>query len=269
MSYYLTDEQWAEFHLEGYLLLGKVLDDDALAVLQSRIDEIMLGTADVPYERMMMQLDPSTGDYEDIGEQTKGFKGATLAYRKMEQLELDPHFLQFIQYPLFKELCDRMYGQHVPIAVFRSMFMNKAAGSGSKLPWHQDRWTKFDRDPLLTVWTALDPATKENGCVQVIPRSHQFGVINDEHPWGFLTEDQAREHCPDDKAVYLEMKPGESMLLHNWLLHSSEKNHSNQSRRAFSVCYMDGRTQSDDEKDTDLPLVFGEGAMRPESLHSV
>jgi len=266
MQRLLTDEQWGEFHVMGYLKLGKLMDDAHLAALQQRIDDIMLGKADIPYDRVMMQLDSSTGEYDDIGEQTKGHKGATLNYRKIEQLELDPLFLEYIQMPLFKEMCDRMYGQHVPVAVFRSMFMNKPAGLGTKLPWHQDRWTRFDRDPLLTVWTALDPATKENGCVQVIPRSHQFGIINREHNCGFLTEQQAREHCPDSEAIDVILEPGECMLLHNWLLHSSDKNHSDQSRRAFSVCYMDARTQSN--LADDLPVVFGEGAMSCEQLES-
>jgi len=211
---HLTDKQWSEFHVEGYLSLGKVLDDDELAALQQRLDDIMLGTADVPYKKMMMQIDSSTGEYADAGEQTKGFKGPMLNYRKIEQLELDSLFLQYLQQPLFEEICHRTYGQHVPVGVFRSMFMNKPAGLGTKLPWHQDRWTELDRDPLVTIWTALDSSTKQNGCLQIIPRSHQFGIINEEHPWGYLTEDQIREHCPDDQVVYVEMMPGFQCLLH-------------------------------------------------------
>src|SRR5690606_30707601 len=250
---YLTGEQWAQFHVQGYLRLGSVLSDAELAALQQRIDDIMLGKADVDYDRMLMQLDSETGNYDDAGEQTRGFKGATLKYRKIEQLEFDPLFLRYLQHPLFKEVCDRLYGQHVPVAVFRSMFMNKPAGFGTRLPWHQDRWTMFDRDPLATLWTALDPATIENGCVQVIPGSHQFGIINTQHASGFLAPEHVAEHCPDSEVVHLELKPGECVLLHNWLLHSSDKNHSDQSRRAFSVCYMDARTQSTKPETQHLP----------------
>jgi len=266
MSRHLTDEQWARFHVQGYLRLGKVLDGPRLAELQQRIDDIMLGKADVQYDRMLMQLDSETGQYEDAGQQTRGFKGATLRYRKIEQLEYDPLFLRYLQRPLFKEVCDRLYGQHVPVAVFRSMFMNKPAGFGTKLPWHQDRWTMFDRDPLATVWTALDPATIQNGCVQVIPRSHQFGIINTAHASGFLAPEHVAAHCREDHVEYLELEAGECVLLHNWLLHSSDKNHSDQSRRAFSVCYMDARTQSTDPAMQRLPVVFGRGALNPDEL---
>ena len=36
------------------------------------------------------------------------------------------------------------------------------------------------------------------------------------------------------------------VLLHNWLLHRSDVNRTPIPRRAFSVCYMDGRTRAND-----------------------
>jgi ectoine hydroxylase-related dioxygenase (phytanoyl-CoA dioxygenase family) len=157
-------------------------------------------------------------------------------------LEFDPLFLAYMQRPIFREICAHVYGADTPIAAFRAMFMNKPARKGTFLPWHQDRWTHLDRDPLITVWTALDPATIGNGCVQVIPGSHRQGLINPSHPSGFLTQEQAAQHAPPEKVVYLELAAGECALLHNYLLHASDVNRTDISRRAFSVCYMDART---------------------------
>jgi hypothetical protein len=42
----------------------------------------------------------------------------------------------------------------------------------------------------------------------------------------------------------LEVEAGHAVLLHNWLIHRSGVNPSPLPRRAFTVCYMDGRTQS-------------------------
>jgi len=264
----LTDEQWLTYTRDGYLKLGKLLSDDQLKALQGRIDAIMLGEADVDYDRMLMQLDSDTGEYGDAKPMSKGHKGATLDYRKIEQLEFDPIFLEYMQRPIFKEICARTYGCHVPVAAFRSMFMNKPAGKGTVLPWHQDRWNNLDRDPLVTTWTALDPATVENGCVNVIPGSHKFGVLNPAHGSGFLTDELAAEQCKDEDAVQLELEPGEVVLLHNWLLHGSDKNNSQQSRRAFSVCYLDARTRTVKNEATNFPVIFGEGALDPETLHT-
>lgn len=240
----LTSENWEQYERDGFLRLGKVLSDADLKALQERIDAIMLGTADVDYDKLMMQLDSKDGAYESAGVQSMGHKGATLAYRKIQELENDPLFMEFMERPLFREICSYVYGPDVPMALFRAMFMNKPAHAGTLLPWHQDRWTDLDRDPRITVWTALDPATVGNGCVQVIPGSHKSGLINPAHGSGFLDPSQVPEHAPDDQVMYMELEPGEAVLLHNWLLHRSDTNHTDVSRRAFSVCYMDARTQA-------------------------
>ncbi|SVB99905.1 uncharacterized protein METZ01_LOCUS252759, partial [marine metagenome] len=114
--------------------------------------------------------------------------------------------------------------------------------------------------PQITVWTALDPATQDNGCVQIVPGSHKE-LLNPEHGSGFLTDEMAAEIVARSDTEYLEMGAGEVVLLHNWMLHSSDVNRTQQSRRAFSVCYMDAATVADN--DTTYPVVFGEGALTP------
>jgi ectoine hydroxylase-related dioxygenase (phytanoyl-CoA dioxygenase family) len=220
----------------------------------------MLGRAKVDYSRMLMQLDSDSGKYEDAGAMSKGHKGATLNYRKIQDLEWDPLFLAYVQAPLCRDIVGRVHGAAARVACFRAMFMNKPAGKGTVLPWHQDRWNNLDRDPQVTIWTALDPATRANGCVQVIPGTHR-ALLNPAHPSGFLTPEQAAQHCRDN-IVHLELAAGEAVLLHNWLLHSSDVNRSGQSRRAFSVCYMDAATGDRDGRPVDFPVVFGAGALR-------
>jgi ectoine hydroxylase-related dioxygenase (phytanoyl-CoA dioxygenase family) len=259
MATLISDAQWNSYDELGYLKLGKVLNDHDLAALSQRIDDIMLGKASLDFSRLLMQLDSDTGKYEDAGAQSRGHKGSTLTYRKIQDLEFDPLFLEFLQRPIFREICSHVHGAQTPIAAFRAMFMNKPARKGTFLPWHQDRWVFLDRDPLITLWTALDPATRANGCVQMIPRSHTQGLINPSHPSGFLTPEQAKAHCPPEKVVYLEVEAGESVLMHNYLLHASDVNKTDIPRRAFSVCYMDARTVS--KNGDKFSIVFGEGAM--------
>jgi phytanoyl-CoA hydroxylase len=252
---FLTDKQWNEYEEKGYLNLGKLLNDEDLERLRQRIDDIMLGKAACNYDQMLMQLDSENGKYEDAGVQTKGFKGATKNYRKIQDLEHDPEFLEYLKLPIFRSICARVYGESTPVSAFRAMFMNKPAKKGTWLPWHQDRWNYLDKDPLLTAWTALDPATVANGCVQIIPGSHKLGLLNAAHTSGFLTKELAAEYCPPEKVVHLELKAGEVAILHNWLLHASDVNTSDISRRAFSVCYMDGNTRDTRGKET-FPGIF-------------
>lgn len=267
MADFLTEAQWRQYEEKGYLKLGKLLTDEELQALQQRIDAIMLGEAKLNYDLIMMQLDSISGNYGGAGPQTKGHKGATLDYRKIQELEFDPLFLQYMQRPVFREVCARVYGADASISLFRAMFMNKPANKGTFLPWHQDRWKHLDRDPLLTIYTALDPATSENGCVQVIEGSHRWGLLNPEHGSGFLTEEQANEAAQKNPVVLMELEAGEVALLHNWLLHSSDVNRSGQSRRAFSVCVMDAETRRKESGEiASESVLFGEGALTPQGV---
>src|SRR3989338_4589579 len=146
----INNQQWNEFQELGYLKIGQI-DPATLKAVQDRIDEIMLGKAPLNYDRIMMQLDSATGNYEDAGDQSKGFKGSTLAYRKIQDLEYDSAFLQYLQLPIFEDICRRVH-ETTDIAVFRAMFMNKPDNRGTFLPWHQDRWTALDHDPVITIW---------------------------------------------------------------------------------------------------------------------
>ncbi len=237
---FLTDSQWEQYERDGFLRLGRVLSDNELSALRERIDAIMLGTSPTNAAQLLMQLDSKDGAYENAGEQSLGWKGATLDYRKIQNLEFDPLFLEFLQKPVFEEVCAHVYGADTPIAAFRAMFMNKPAHQGTRLPWHQDRWSNLDRDPLITVWTALDPASRANGCVEIVPGSHHE-LLNPSHGSGFLTPEQAQA-TTQGNTQFLELEAGEAVLLHNWLLHASDVNRTDIPRRAFSVCYMDART---------------------------
>lgn len=268
MKTFLTEDQWSNYVRDGYLKLGKLLAGDELKTLQDRIDDIMMGKACLDYSKIMMQLDSEDGAYGSAGPQTRGFKEPTLNYRKIQDLEYDPEFLRYMQRPIFQEICARTYGCHIPVGCFRAMFMNKPANRGTYLPWHQDRWNQLDRDPLVTIWTALDPATIENGCVYIIPGSHRFGVLNPAHSSGFLSEEMAKEQC-EGKGIPVELEAGEVVLLHNWTLHSSDVNKSSTSRRAFSTCYLDARTHNArNGEHCGYNVLFGEGAMDADKLEA-
>ena len=260
MASYISDAQWKHYRQEGYARIGRVATDEELSALQSRIDDIMLGKAPLDYDRLMMQLDrePST---EGPGPQTAGHKGATLSYRKIQSLELDPLFLSYMQKPDFREACAKVYGEEAPIACYRAMFMNKPAREGTYLNWHQDRWSHLDREPLLTIYTALDPATAENGCVRIIPNSHRSLAPltrSDER------RAQVERIVAESESISLELGVGDVVLLHNWLFHSSGVNSSDVPRRAFSICYMPAETKS--SEGLTYSRIFGDGALSVSQL---
>lgn len=59
------------------------------------------------------------------------------------------------------------------------LFKPPDSGAGGNVGWHQDYhyWQCTTPSELLTAWIALDDVTVENGCMQVVPGSHQWGLL--------------------------------------------------------------------------------------------
>lgn len=242
-------EQWES---QGYVRLGQVASERQLADMRLRIDALMLGEA--PTKDLWFQMDSTTGDYGDLVFSDGKWAGPSLAYRKIERLERDPVFLEYVRHPTFRQITRQLIGEE--ISLYRAMFMNKPAARGTVLPYHQDagaQW-QLDRDPYVTIWTALDDAAIANGCVQVIPGSHKLGLLSEQGHT--ITAEQEALYCPEDRSEYIELPAGEVVLLHNLLLHRSGVNTTNKPRRAFSVVYMDAATRDVSGKGRAFARVF-------------
>ncbi len=111
-----------------------------------------------------------------------------------------------------------------------------------------------------TFWWRDDDATVATGCMQIVPGSQKLGILNEGH---YASEEDQATHCSPDKIIDLEVRAGEAVLIHNWMLHRSGVNTTGKPRRAFSIAYMDAATRSVASGDT-FPVIFGE-APRPRS----
>ncbi len=228
------------FAAHGWARVGRVLDEDGLAALRARADAIMLG--EVTYPGLFFQLDSVTGRYEDVA-YGKGWEGPSLSYRKVEKLEKDPLFRAFMENALFERIARALVAPEGAIAVYRAVLFNKGAGGGSALPWHQDAGAFWgvDRDPELQIWTALDDAGLDAGCVEVLSGSHHDALAT---PLGGLVpEAQVFARQAEARKLAVPATAGEALLIHNHLWHRSGVNRTGRPRRAFTVCYMHGATR--------------------------
>lgn len=108
--------------------------------------------------------------------------------------------------------------------------------------WHQDEIYIPTRDRSLTGgWIALDDATIENGCLWVVPGSHQSGYLWPQREHGNPHEfDWAGESYGfDDTAkIPVECSAGSVVFFNGYLLHRSLKNRSTRYRRVLVNHYM-------------------------------
>ena len=255
-----SDAEHAQFEKDGYVRLGRLLSVDQLSALCTRIDDLMLGNRVI--DGIIFQLDGDSGCYEKLSRRTVGASRPTLAYRRVDELHLDPLFLGYMRHPLFRNITRRYIGETV--SVFRSMFMNKPAHGGTELPWHQDVGAGWgiDSNPTTSVWTALDDATVSTGCMQIVPGSHRLGILNEGH---YTSKEDQVAYCSPDRIIDLEVAAGEAVLIHNWVLHRSGVNKTGNPRRAFSIAYMDATTRNVESGET-FPVIFGKGALTPKQV---
>lgn len=226
-----------EYRSEGIARLGPVLAGPALAALRARCDELMLGKSQPP--GLFFQRDADSGAYDGLP-RGKGFQGPSLEYRKIEKLERDPLFLALITNDLFRRIALAVYRE--PVSLSRAVLFTKSAAGGTQLPWHQDDGTFWglDRPPVLQIWTALDDAPPESGCVEAIPRSHTAGLATP--LGGVVPDDVAARHRAEERVRPFPALAGESMLLHNHVWHRSGRNSTGRPRRAITICYISAAT---------------------------
>lgn len=129
------------------------------------------------------------------------------------------------------------------IALFSSHFICKPKGDGKRVPWHEDSfyWRNIIAPvEVVTVWLAIDPSTRQNGAMQVIPRtldgtSEHETVDSDKNllPW-----EVKRKPVDGDKAVAIELEPNHASLHDGRLLHGSAPNTSDMRRCGYTMRYM-------------------------------
>ena len=129
------------------------------------------------------------------------------------------------------------------ILVLSTHFFCKYPAATSKfVAWHQDV-TYWGLEPpfALTAWYAVDDSDVENGCMRVIPGSHQHGIV--EHgksssPGNLLSINQSIEtNVEQERAVDLVLKAGQMSIHHGLLVHGSNPNLSSRRRCGLTIRY--------------------------------
>jgi hypothetical protein len=253
------DAALATWRRDGFVHLPGIISERGLRALRTRCDDLMFGRID--HSPFFFQGDAASGLYSDMP-LGLGWTGPSAAYRKLEKLERDPVFFDFMCNDFFRRIATRAIPD-ADIVSYRAILMNKRAGSpdapgGTDLPWHQDggRLWGLDRDPEFQVWTAIDDAPLDAGCMVFARGTHHAGLAT---PLGGAVPAEIVERekdCLD--LVPVPAKAGDVVILHTMVWHTSGLNTTAHPRRAFSTCLMPATTRCVRKKKAPrtFPLVF-------------
>ena len=216
----LTDAQIALFQQDGYLVVRELLDfeETELTLNAARQDEALrinaMEVIDTKGRSTNLSLWNHPGD--DI-------YGAICRSRRvvdsMEQL-----------------LGDEVYHYHSKLSA-------KEPKVGGAWEWHQDYGYWYQNGclfpDLASVFIALDPATRENGCLQLLRGSHRMGRLEHGRFGSQTGADPERVEAAMQRLerVYCEMAPGDAVFFHGNTLHCSDANLSDKPRWGLICCY--------------------------------
>jgi phytanoyl-CoA hydroxylase len=155
--------------------------------------------------------------------------------------KIAPVFRSALSHPAIVEALTRIVGANVKC--MQSMLFVKASGKPGQA-WHQDEDFIPTRDRSLTgAWIAMDDATVKNGCLWVLPGSHQPGVL-----WPQKFHFDTRFDCTresygmpwnDEDSIPVEVKAGSIVFFNGYLLHRSLPNRASLGfRRCLVNHYM-------------------------------
>ncbi|MDE2649226.1 MAG: phytanoyl-CoA dioxygenase family protein [Chloroflexota bacterium] len=255
----LTQEQVAEFEENGYLAVDHLLDYDldiqpVIAEYQQLLDDLCAQWvaegrlaqtySHLPFERRLVEVYRAGCRYEqaiDIALPNSAVKFDTPIHlgRAVFDLLRSPRLLAAVESLIGGEIYSNPI-QHVRIKPPASVIAKRDVDRAlvGRTHWHQDSGVALpdaDATEMVTCWVAVTEATIENGCLQVLPKSHREGMS-----LHCTTVDQLGipdALIPLEAAKPVPLSPGGVLFFHPLCKHASLDNNSDAFRWSFDLRY--------------------------------
>ena len=236
----------AELYREhGFTIVRRLIDAGELVAVLDRLEQAVLRKLD---PNIYVQIEPGhENDPPDPVNPWRYIRKAAALIRN------DTFFQKFVAQDKFVSLAKSLLSDQIRCLGDEAQF--KPPRVGSAHPWHQDQpYYSGLTAHFATIWLALDPATKANGCMQVVPGSHKLGEIKRRNPKQAWFDD---DEIDTSHTVHAELAPGDALVFHSRVLHGSDRNETDTPRRSFIFRYIDVSALPADH----WPLVRKHGVM--------
>jgi hypothetical protein len=242
--HHATRSELEQYEKLGFFHRERVLSGDDLEALREG--------AEHAHQRILEAAERGEGGPIDVvdNQRYQGVCGSTVkwewdpalrAARSMEPVhQLDARLEAAIDDPRFWQPAADVIG--CATASLFSDKLNVKRPGGAPFPWHQEgpywAYGAQQLDKIVSVLVYLDDATKENGCLWVIAGSHTRGTLQGLRDRGVLGALYTDVDLIDGEAVPVELPAGSAIWFHRDLVHGSQSNRSQTSRRVFVLAYQ-------------------------------
>jgi phytanoyl-CoA hydroxylase len=226
----LAQEDIEFFTSHGYLAANGLLTRDEVQSCKEALSDLVHRKTTWD-SRVWAQEEP----YFAHGGDGAGPDDPELRMRKLAYfVQIEPRLDAASRHPRLMAAVEQLIGEGARLV--QDMALLKPPFRGSEKPWHQDT-AYFDWTPLggiLGTWIALDEATVENGCMQVMPGSHLDGPVPHFHVRDCQIADT---RIQVERAVTIPLQPGGVLFFAGLLHHGTPPNFTAHSRRALQFHY--------------------------------
>ena len=197
------------FARDGFLIVPGLISRDECAALKQEIQSVLA----------------QRGDHGGV------FVGLSAANAACRDLMRDPRLLEIVA---------QIWSPDIEFLSDKVVFKSQATSYAS--PWHQD-WPYWRGAHKLSIWLALDDATIENGCMKLLPGSHEAERLHDAGPTesGTFGNSVRPETVDEARAVNGAVSAGGAVFFHDLTLHASHPNVTGADRFAWIGTYRDAR----------------------------
>jgi ectoine hydroxylase-related dioxygenase (phytanoyl-CoA dioxygenase family) len=231
----ITDEHVRRYDDDGFFVLEGAVAGEALEMLRREADLAIAAEE----ERIR-------NNARDVEHLTHLGHRYFVIQRSRTRLDLRA----FLWSALMTDVCARLVGPDAYL--FTELFVCKRPGPETSFGWHQDHgyvdYFGFgDGPPNVTVWTALDDMTEENGTLRVLPFSRGGTRVTAKHHRLAGDRDIVADFGGGPGEL-LEMPAGSVVVMSGLLPHASGPNTTPGTRRAHLTQYskqpvlIDGKT---------------------------
>ncbi|MDB5872071.1 MAG: phytanoyl-CoA dioxygenase family protein [Ramlibacter sp.] len=223
----LSPQEISHYKRDGYLVPDYRLSGERLAKLQQLTEQLVADNPTLLNKAIVGLHVPGAGP--------QGLKTT----KDWVEVATDPDILDMVSQLIGPDLilwdCQMFY---------------KRSGGGPATPWHRDgRYWPIKPLATTSVWIAVYDSVIENGCLRVIPGSHQKKEIGrhlkaDREDTVFpqyLAEDEFDE----SQAKSVELKAGEMVIFDVYTIHGAEHNNGTRPRAGVSIRYIPSASHFD------------------------
>ena len=232
----ISSETRSFFEKQGYLIMPGMFDEDRCQLMRAIAEEeLHQKVAPLEYE-VDVNYPGAPLDQRSAGAKTvRRVLQAVSRHPEILAAAADLAMCAVIK-SLFKSENGLMLSQN-----HHNCIMTKDPSFSSDTLWHQDiRYWSFLEDNLISAWIALEPEHGFNGALKVLPGSHlkNFSLNSFDADLFFRTDFKENEKLLLDE-LQVTLNPGDVLLFHSRLLHSANRNRSDETKLSLVFTYYD------------------------------